>query len=416
MSDLPDYTRRMTIIHELPEIPMPEIPLGLIPAGVYAVRGVAEKIRNPLTTEYLKQACILPSYTVVADPGGMMVSYEGGYAARALIFKAGVGEVALAKSCLDEFVNIQNADGSWYQQYRPERTAVGGHYLYEDLKVDSGASILIHAMADYDASIGPASVIYRAPVQLAFNFLRAAQLAHFNAHTTGMLANQQAGGVWNTAALGADCAEALLAALAALDQYGAGLLSQAGYSVATFANDLYDSMARFLWIGNGDSYYRTEYPPGEEVWGLPTVRQGISFTQALCANAIFAWAASPYLTYPNYSAQATKALDWITALGQGKWGGFYYAPIAPGLGKYYEEFPAYTAHVIMAYNVVNAARYAHHSARAIDFIRLCSLPRGEVFNTIHPNGRLEQGEELENAEGYMEFRCLNTALGLLAGA
>lgn len=405
--DLPDYMRKIILEHT---------GLGFEPAGIYVTRDILEKPYQDLVTTYLKEACILPSNTVVSDPCGMMVSYEGGYACMSLIYKAGSGEVALAKSCLDEFVKIQRADGSWCQQFRPERTAAGLHVEYEDRQVDSGASILAHAMADYDASVGAGSEVYKASVQLAFNFLRAAQLAMYNAGYGALLANQRFQGTWNLAALAADCAEALLAAVAVLDQYGTDLTNEAGYSIKSFGNDLYYAMATLLWTGNGDGYYRTEYPPGGTVLDLPIVRQGISFTQGLCAMAIYKWYNSAHNTQADYTAQCEKALDYITALAQGKWGGFYYAPIAPGLGIYYDEYPAYTAQMIRGMDAVNSTKYARAISRARQFIQLCALRDGSVFNCCHPNGRLEQGEEGLSAEGTMEFRCLNSALGLLAGA
>lgn len=404
---LPDYTRKIIVEYT---------GTGYETAGIYLVRDVSQRSTNVSITDYLKGACILPNYAVVADPTGMMVSYEGGYAARALIKKAGVGEVALAKNVLDEYVAVQRSDGSWCQQFRPERNTAGAHTEYEDLQVDAGAALLAHAMADYDASIGIGSIIYKTQVQLAFNFLRAAQLAHYNAHGTGLLANQRKIGVWNTGALAADCAEVLLAALAVLDQYGTDLTNQAGYSIKSFGNDLNYAIAQFLWKWNGENYYRTEYPTGTTVWGLPTVSQGISFTQALCAMAMYKWGISAHQESGDYSAQSEKALNWITALAQGKWGGFYYAPLATGMGNYYDEFPAYTALVIMAYDAVNATLYAAHKARAIRFLQLCTLPYGEVFNLVHINGRLDQADMGESGEGTMHFRALNTELALLAGA
>lgn len=390
--------------------------LGFESAGIWLVKDTTQRTPTALVTDYLKNACILPNYAIVADPTGTMVSYEGGYTCMALIEKAGAGEVDLAKACLDEFVKLQRADGSWCQQFRPERTAAGLHVEYEDRQVDSGASLLAHAMAMYDASVGAGSTVYKEPVRKAFGFLREAQYAHMSKYPSNLLCNQRLNGVWNYTALLADCAEALLAAPAALDQYGTDLTTPAGYSIKTFANDLCHSIWHRGWTGDGDSYFRTEWPPGETVWELPKVMQGISFTQGLCALAVWAWQKSAHNTLPDYTGVCEKALDWITALAQGKWGGFYYAPVAPGLGDYYDEFPVYTAQVVRGLEAVNPTKYARAISRGRRFIQLCALPQGEVFNLVHINGRLDQADMGESGEGWMHFRCLNSALGLLAGA
>jgi hypothetical protein len=67
----------------------------------------------------------------------------------------------------------------------------------------------------------------------------------------------------------------------------------------------------------------------------------------------------------------------------------------------------------MAYDIVNPTKYAKQLTRARNFIKLCALPEGQVFNTCRIDDTL--GETLD-AEGHYHFRLANTAVALLAGA
>ena len=406
--------------------------------------GIAMKDENTLTTEYLKSACILPINAVIADPTGTIVTYEGGSALRALIYKNGSGERDLAKACLDEYVTMQHADGSWDQQYYPRRNADGSYTLmvatgepYSDIQVDSGASMLAWAMAEYDASVGAASTLYKAAVQKAWYFLELCQYYHNVAHASNLLANQRwdyikGTPLWNTTALMCDCAEAILSAKAVLDQYGSDLKNSNGVYVKTITNNLYASLATLCWMGDADpasvddSYFRTEYPADGSVWLMPAdiVPQAISYTQAMVAWAIYEWANSGYLDGgTDYSYLCERALNYAIAFTMGKWGGFYYHPIGSAFGKgikgddigLYDEFPPFTALMVLAMNAVNATKYARQIDRSIRFIRLSALEDGSVFNRVKIDGSLDLGEAGILGAGY-HFRAMNSAYGLLAGA
>ena len=120
----------------------------------------------------------MPTGATLASPTGNMNSYEGGYIALALIEKNGSGERDLARDILDLWASLQNADGSWYQQYNPYLNASGVHESVEqidetysgDLKVDSGAALLAWAMARYDEVTS--GTRYQSVVRKAMNFLR----------------------------------------------------------------------------------------------------------------------------------------------------------------------------------------------------------------------------------------------------
>lgn len=448
-TDLPDYTEYMAappqvnVYVELPSISHPATPtMGLF----QMTHGTSVKTPESLTTDYIKRAIILPSKVVVADPTGAIVSYEGGWVCRALIHKAGAGEVALAKDVLDEFVKLQLADGSWCQQYYPTKGKDGKFPCYaragepyKDIQVDSGAGLLAWAMADYDYAISPGvSDVYKTPVQKAMQFLRECQYAHTVSHSTYLLANQRwdyvAGSpTWNKTALAADCAECLLSMKRALDQYGSDLTTSGGYSVRQMANDLYKAIVIRMWLGDqppsglNEYYFRTEYPAGRPVWLMPAdiVPQGISYTQALCAWAVYDFANSGYRLagYADYSQVCKRALNWTIAILQGKWGGFYYHPIGDVYGRgisgdgigLYDEFPAFTALMTIAMNIVDSTYYADRITRAVNFIQLASITGGRVYNRVKIDGLIDLGEAGVAGDG-MHFRALNCSQGLLADA
>jgi len=147
----------------------------------------------------------------------------------------------------------------------------------------------------------------------------------------------------------------------------------------------------------------------------------------MAALSIYKWAKSAHKdpALPDYSYLCKRALNYAIALTQGKWGGFYYHPIADtyaygkgiagdGFGLY-DEFPAFTALMVIAMKAIDPDYYANQIARATDFIRLESLPGGRVFNRIKLDGIIALGEA--NVPGdRMHFRALNAAQALLAGA
>jgi hypothetical protein len=385
------------------------------------VSGAAVKSANNLVTTYLKNSCILPPAVAVAAPTGNMNSYEGGYIARALIFKNGTGERDLAKAVLDEFAELQNADGSWYQQYNPylnaaglhdKVTTIGGEYS-GDLKVDSGAALLAWAMSDYD-KIGT-TTIYKTYVQKALQFLRDLQYAHTVAHGTGLISNMVYEGTTDTIALAADCAECLLAMTAAMDAYGDTLLTSGGYSVKTMANDVYYSLCTSSWQGDAGRYYATSYPIGEQTEIPFTYKEKISYTAALCAWAVFVFTGSGYRTVGDYSAQAEKALDFINTVTAGQWGGQLYCPYTGLADETQDEFSGYTALMLIAVNVVNATKYAQIITKGVGLLRWMALADGRLYDSVKSTGELVVSSLSSSVEAY-GFLSLDMAQALLAGA
>jgi hypothetical protein len=439
----PDFTRTMLLLpFEAEEYPSKFFPLTVFPRWVLT-NGFQFKNEEPITTDYIKEGIILPTKVPVADPTGGIASYEAGWVCRALIKANGPGELDLAGDVLTQMANIQYSDGSWEQIYYPLRIANGKHAStvregspYKDIQVDSGAGLLVWAMAEYDKAKG--TTTFKSTVQKAFNFLRECQIQHHNQYPSSyLLANQRwnyiAGSpVWNYAAFACDSAECLMGAYAALDAYGADLTSENGYSVKQWANDVYQSLI-LCWTGSSnptdldDAYFRTEYPPGAEMWLMPAgvVPQGISYVQGMTALAIYTFAKGPFrnVGVQDYSYLCERALNFACALTQGKWGGFYYHPIGKGWGAgikgdgwgLYDEFPSFTALMIMGMSVVNPTLYARQIRRARRFIRLAAFPGGIIANRIKIDGTIDLGEGSTWGDG-MHWRSLNSAQAIVAGA
>jgi hypothetical protein len=402
------------------------------PAGTWIIKDTGERPAIAVVLKNLKGS-VLPSGGVIADPTGAVVSYEGGWCARALIHR---NEMTLAKKILDQMVLCQLSSNGWAQQYYPLRLPSGAYSPTErdpnlsHREVDSGASLMAWAMAEYDKKMGTTD--YLTPVRKAMAFLRTCQQIHNLYHGSNLLANQKLvykdqSEAWNTGALSADCGEALLSACQCLETYGDTLTDINGYSVKTFANDLYYDIANKFWMGSlnpseqDDAHFRTEYPAGTIILDMPEniVPQCISYTQALCSLAIYKWAHSPFNTKPDYSFICEKALNKAVALTQGKWGGFYYHPIGEIYGAgmsgkgydIYDEFPSFTALMIIAMKTVNQTKYQANIDRALNFIQKITTHEGAIFNRVHINGRIDQ-----DGEGRLHFRTLNSAQCILAGA
>jgi hypothetical protein len=449
MTDLPDYTKYVTAPPQsyLP-IENPTINLAAIPMmeQFRLTSGISQKAKIPCSTKYLKEGVLLPSNVVISDPTGAIVSYESGYVCRALIYKNGAGERALAMAILDQVILIQLADGSWCQQYYPTKQRDGTFLCYaragepyKNIQVDSGAGMLSWAMADWDIAAGGGSTRYKTAVQLAWNFIEDCQLQHEAANPgSKMLANQRWDyGLptmkWNTDAFAADTAECILAGKFVLDAYGVGTTNQRGTSIQTIVDGMYKSMVEKTWAGRliitdlDDNYFLTAYPLGVVPWLMPNniLPQAISYSQALCAYAVYAWVHSGYLPggSPDYSYVCERALNFAIALTQGKWGGFYYHPIGTIYGKgisgdgigLYDEFPAFTSLMAIAMREINATLYASHLTRAIDFIQYSNYNDGRCTNRVKIDGLIDLGEAGIMGDS-MHFRCLNSSQALLAGA
>ena len=386
------------------------------------VSGAAVKSAHNLVTTYMKNSCILPTGVAVASPTGNMNSYEGGYIALALIEKNGAGERDLARDILDEFAEVQNADGSWYQQYNPYLNVAGLHDRVDsvgggysgDLKVDSGSALLAWAMSRYDEVTS--GTRYQTEVRKALQFLRELQYAHQVAHSTSLISNLVYQGSTDTVALAADCAECLMSMKAAMDAYGDSLTTDpGGYSVKTMANDLYYSLCVYSWTGDSGRYYATSYPIGEETEIPFTYKEKISYTQALCSWANYVFANSGYLTCTDYSSQAEKALDFINTITAGQWGGQHYCPYVGAADETQEEFAGYTALMTISMNAVNSSKYAVMITKGVGLLRWMALEDGRIYDIVKPNGELLVSRVSPSEEGY-GFLSLPIALGLLAGA
>lgn len=298
-------------------------------ADIYLVRHTAEK--SPVASislDYMKRL-LLATGVPQADPGGMVVTYEGGYAILALMFKDWVNEKTLAKSMLDKMVDLQNADGSWYQQYYPYK------YFgkYEDRKVDSGTAMLCWAMADYDKR--NASTTYLTPWRKGAAFLKS--LEWVISDYASFVYNQVIEGVKEELAFTADMAEVILMLLKGLDAYGENTTDINGNSMKAYVEKIIQGVDLYLWR-EGDFYYQTEYPLGAESEakkdedGNPvyvTFKQLLTYTQALYAWAAKTWddmvAAGLQLNgmvlnsgfengftnwYQNYSVLSTTQYHW----------------------------------------------------------------------------------------------------------
>jgi len=260
------------------------------PADIYLVRHTVEKsVPASISLDYIK-SLLLPTGVPQADPGGMVVPYEGGYAILTLMQKDWTNEKTLAKSILDKMVELQNAYGSWYQMYYPYK------YFgkYEDRKVDSGAALIGWAMADYDKR--NASTTYLTSWRKAAAFLKS--LEWVISDYASFVYNQVIEGVKEQLAFTADMAEIILALLRGLDAYGEDVTDTNGNPMKRYAELLIQGIDLYLWR-QGDFYYQTEYPlgaqsnakrdpsTGEITW--ITLKQLLTFTQALYTWAAKTW-------------------------------------------------------------------------------------------------------------------------------
>ena len=272
------------------------------PDAFYLTYGPSVKAKNDVALDYFLNSLILSGEAVVSSATGTMNSYEAGYAVLALLDYGGSSYYSMCEDILDLWALLQNADGSWYQQYNPyspyavvSETSLGTD---GDLKVDSGAALLAWAMSYYDQLTS--GIRYKVNVQHALSFLRDLQYSHIVAHSSNLLSNLILDGVTDTTALLADCGECLLSAKHAMDAYGGSLLTSAGYSVKTLANDLYYSICVVGWRGSVALYFDTSYPY-EQNTNIPfNYKEKISYTQALCSWAIYEFATSAYLTASDY--------------------------------------------------------------------------------------------------------------------
>jgi len=369
------------------------------PADTYLARYTSEKASvATIPLDHLKRL-MLPTNLPVANAGGMIVPYEGSYAVLALLSK----NDALAKGVLDKLLTLQNADGSWYQQYYPYKPFTP----YEDRKVDSGTALMAWAMADYDAR--NATVTYKTAWRLAAEFLHTLEWSLTS--TASLLKNQVINGEKEEVAFAADVAEAILGLTRGLDAYGSTVLDSAGHSVKDFITRLIAGIDGYMWRP-ADYFYQTEYPLGAQSQPKPgvylTFKQLVTYTQALVAWALKNWD-DKYGISGEHTQSISDALDRVVAVNRGRWGGFLihpmYEPTDPP-----EEYAHYAALMKTAMEKVNATRYARHIDEALKFMRWCTLSNGTVLDCVWPDGRCYVNP---NARGPL---LVSVATCILAGA
>ena len=375
------------------------------PTAIALARFTSEKSAvASVALTYLKRL-ITPNYLTIASPGGMAVPYEGGYACLALMEKDWLNEKTLVNNILNKWATLQNADGSWYQQYY----AWGANSRYEDRKVDSGASLMAWAMADYDAR--NASITYKSNWQNAMKFLKSLEWSL--AAGQSLLKNQVINGVMENIAFAADVAEAILAGIRGLDAYGATVTfpSPDTEPVKDFITRLVAGIDNHIWKTDYD-WYQTEYPLGAQSESSPgvyiTFEQLISYTQALCAWALKEWD-TKYGTQGQHDANSKKALDRTIANNMGRWGGFLYH----GTWNYTdptEEYPHYAALMRIAMNKLDPTRYAKWISATLDFMRKAALSDGQVADRVLSDGMAYVNPE---AWGPLLVTCASC---ILAGA
>ena len=387
------------------------------PDGFYLTYGPSVKEKNMVTLDYLLSSLILNGEAVVSSATGTMNSYEAGYVVLALLQYGGASKYSLCQTILDLWATLQNADGSWYQQYNPyspyavvAQTSSGTD---GDLKVDSGAALLSWAMSYYDQLTS--GTRYKTKVQLALGFLRNLQYDHIVAHGSNLISNIILDGVTDTTALLADCAECLLSAKHAMDAYGSTVTTNSAYSVKTFANDLYYSMCVVGWRGSPALYFDTSYPY-EQNTNIPfDYKEKISYTQALCSWAIFEFAKSAYLTASDYTAGICEpCLDYIITVTRGSWGGEFFCPYSGAGDESQDEFAGYSGLMSIAAQTVNSTKYASLIIGLKVFIQWLTLPDGRICDVADTTGKLWRSKLSSNVEG--GFLVLPIAIALLAGA
>lgn len=401
--------------------------------------GTEEKSTNALGTTFLKAELITTSpliagagKIVLVTPTGNYGSIEAGWAARALIYKAGAGEVALAKNILDLLQLLQNADGSWYAQYNPYTDAAGTSYdnvtnlagptplqlpgyatgTSGDFKPEIAAAMTAYAMADYD--IATAGVIYQTDVEQALDFLRTLQNNFNVANTSNLLSNCLAGGVSNNVAILGNCALALLAMTRALTAYTAApplRCNPSNYAVARMANDLYFSLTINGWAGDAANYYNATYPVSTNtVVPILPFKEKMAYTQALCAWANYVFQNSAYWDSGGSGTVNTNGTNvtWVsgtTFRTDGSWEG---KPITINAVVYtISSVTSGTALILtasagvqagVAYSVATNSDNSYQAERALDF--LLPLNTGQWGGQLHsPYLALAQETQDEFANG-----------------
>jgi hypothetical protein len=394
--------------------------INISQVGLYLEYGSSVKPQYVVAPTYLLDSLILSGKVVVSSATGTMNSYEAGYTIVSLLQFGGSTYYSLCQAILDLWASLQNSDGSWYQQYNPYSpygvVAQTSEGTDGNLKVDSGAALLAWAMSYYDQLTS--GTRYKSNVQSALSFLRQLQYAHTVAHSSNLIANVILDGTTDTTALLADCAECLLSTKHAMDAYGVALQTSAGYSVQTFANNLYYSICVVGWRGSSALYFDTSYPYGQNTNVPFNYQEKISYTQALCSWAVYEFAKSAYQNTGDFSGGICEpCLDFIITVTRGSWGGEYYCPYTAASGQTQDEFAGYSALMCIAAQKVNSAKYASLISGLQSFLKWLALPDGRVCDDIDVTGRLWRSQ-ISSGSTITEggFLVLPIAMALLAGA
>ena len=377
-----------------------------LPAGAYLIVGTSIKSSYAVSLSYLLNT-LISGNIVQSSAGGTMNSYESGYVCLALLQYGGSSYYSQVQSILDLWASLQNSDGSWNQQYEP----YSPYTCIANVKVDSGAALLAWAMSYYDQLTS--GTRYKTNVQNALSFLRQLQYDHAVAYSTNLIANMIDNGTVDNTALLADCAECLLSAKAAMDAYGVSLQTSGGYSVQTFANNVYYSMCVSGWHGSA-YYFDTSYPYGQNALVPFNYQEKISYTQALCSRAVYLFAKSAYQNVGDYSGSICEAcINYIITVTRGTWGGMFYCPYTGASGQTQNNYSGYAAHMCIAAQAVSASTYASLISGLIAFIKWCTLSGGQVYDMADPTGLLWPSQLPSGSAG--PFSALDIALALLAG-
>ena len=375
--------------------------------GTYLTIGTSIKSSYSASLSYLLNT-LISGNIVQASAGGTMNSYESGYVCLALL-QQGSSYYSQVQSILDLWASLQNSDGSWYQQYEP----YSPYTNLANVKVDSGAALLAWAMSYYDQLTS--GTRYKTNVQNALSFLRQLQYDHTVEYSTNLIANLIDNGTVDNTALLADCAECLLSLKAAMDAYGSSLETSAGYSVQTFANNLYYSICVTGWRGSSALYFDTSYPYGQNTQIPFNYQEKISYTQALCSRAVYVFAKSAYQNVGDYSGSICQpCLNYIITVVRGIWGGIYYCPYTGASGQTQNNYSGYSAHMCIAAQTVSSSTYTSLISGLQAFIKWCTLPGGQVYDIADETGMLWPSQLPSGSAG--PFLALDIALALLAGA
>ena len=384
------------------------------------VAGTMTKELGVPKTDYIKSACIIPQGITLASPSGNYNSYEGGYISLALLATEKEEDLNIVGEICEKFALLQNPDGSWYQQYNPYPNAEGLHervpYIDEgvidgDLKVDSGAALILWAMSMYDKRTGGQR--YKKYVSKALGFLEYLQSKHYAKYHSKMFSNLIYKGEIDTIAFAADTAECILSIKHALDTYGTDLLTPNGTRAQTIGNDAYISLCTQNYAGDGIRYFATTYPIGKDTLIPFGGAEKLSYAQSLGAWAVMDWVGGGYAS-EDYTGIANKVLEFINPLTMGQWGGQLFKPYYGEKGETQNEYVTNTALMIIGLIKTDKDRYIHMIKNSIHAMQWLTIDDdGRTYDFVEPSGRLKVALRTSSKNGY-GFLSLGSAHAVMA--